>query len=305
MTRVSTYASQQIAQRQLMRIREETDNLVQQQVTGRRPNTFADLGVDTGRALNAHGLLDQLKAQAWVNQGVQTQLNLYDNRLTEIDQTMEGLRVELWKAVSTNDAPTLTQQIKEAYETFRGSLNAVDDGKQLFAGANTEEDSLKPRTLDDLAAIADADLGTAYGNDQVRHSGRVGDGQSFEYGILASDLGTDFLKAFKALQQMGEIPAKMSDAQMTQVKEIAGTILTGLGQLRQLEAANGVRQNRIEAIDARETDRSRIMTGVISGLEDADVAKVATELTAHQELLKISFMTYRNWTELSLANFLR
>lgn len=305
MTRISTYAAQQVVQHQLMRTQEETNRLVQQETSQRRPATFADLGVDTGRALNAHALLDQLKAQSWVNQTVQTQLNLYANRLTEIDSTMEDLRVGLWKAISTNDALTLTQQIKEAYEAFRSSLNSVDDGKQLFAGANTDGEPLKPKDLDELAALSDADLGTAYGNDQVRRAGRVGDGQSFEYGVLASDLGTDFLKAFKDLHDMGDIPDKMSDDQIVKMKDIAGTILKGLDRLRDIEAANGVRQNRIEAIDTRATDRTRIMTGVVSGLEDADAPKVHSDLLAHRDLLQISFASYRDWVDLSLANFLR
>jgi flagellar hook-associated protein 3 FlgL len=207
-TRISTYASQQIAQHQMLRTREETDRLLQQTSSARRAASFSELGVDTGRALNAHALLDQLDGQDWVNKSVQTQLELYNNRMGEIDDTMEGLRQELWKAVSTNNALSLTQQIKNAFETFRTSLNAEDDGRKLFAGANTEDDAFKPKTLDDLAALPDVDLGKAYGNDQVRRAGRVGDGISFEFGILASDLGTDFLQAFKSLQSLGDLPDK-------------------------------------------------------------------------------------------------
>jgi flagellar hook-associated protein 3 FlgL len=218
---------------------------------------------------------------------------------------MEGLRQELWKAVSTNNALSLTQQIKNAFETFRTSLNAEDDGRKLFAGANTEDDAFKPKTLDDLAALPDVDLGKAYGNDQVRRAGRVGDGISFEFGILASDLGTDFLQAFKSLQSLGDLPDKMSDDQIAAVEKAAATIDTGLDNLRKINAQNGVRQNRVEAIETRITDRTRIITGVVSGLEDADLPQVQTALLAHRELLEISFKSYRDWTGLSLAAFLR
>jgi flagellar hook-associated protein 3 FlgL len=304
-TRISTYASQQIAQHQMLRTREETDRLLQQTSSARRAASFSELGVDTGRALNAHALLDQLDGQDWVNKSVQTQLELYNNRMGEIDDTMEGLRQELWKAVSTNNALSLTQQIKNAFETFRTSLNAQDDGRKLFAGANSEGDAFKPKTLDDLAALPDTDLEKAYGNDQVRRSGRVGDGINFEFGILASDLGTDFLQAFKSLQSLGNLPDKMDDDQIAAVEKAAATIGIGLDQLRKINAQNGVRQNRVEAIETRITDRTRIITGVVGGLEDADLPQVQTALLAHRELLEISFKSYRDWTGLSLAAFLR
>ncbi len=305
MTRISTYASYQLAQHELLHTREEADKIFHQTQSFKRASTFNDLGVDTGRALNAHTLLDQITSQRWVNNTVKTGVDLYANRLADLGTTMENFRIELLKAASTGDAPTVNQEISDAFDSLRTALNSQDDGKKMFAGANTDEDAFIPKSLDELASLDDADLGKAFGNDQVRRSGRISDDSDFTYGILASDLGTDFLKALKDLHSLGALPARLSDTQVEQLKELAARVQKGLDQLRLVEAANGVRQNRVDAIETRAADRARIITGVVSNLEDADVAQASTALVAHQTMMQISMAAYKDWSQLSLATFLR
>ena len=107
------------------------------------------------------------------------------------------------------------------------------------------------------------------------------------------------------MQALGELPDKLSDEQTREVEKAAATIATGLDKLRAINAQNGVRQNRIEAIETRTSDRTRIITGVVGGLEDADLPQVQTAFLAHREQLQISFQAYRDWTGLSLAAYLR
>lgn len=269
--------------------------------TGVRAQTFAALGTEAVRTLSARTLVAQQTANAGVAKRLETTLAIYDANITGLDTLAGDLRLDIMNAIGTGKAPGLQDAIKAAFDQFRSTLNASEGGVPLFGGAQTDA-PFKPRTLADAAGLDPAD---AFANDDVRASARVADGLDVEYGVTASELGTDLFKAFRTLAEAGTFGETPSEAQLATLRTALGEVDTALSGVRAVNAENGRKQAQVETLGTRAEERTLILRDIISRNEDADLGQVAIDLAQQKAVLQASYSVFAQLSELSLVNFLR
>ena len=301
MTRVATMPLQHSLSDAIQRSQQKLAATQLQLSSTKKANSFAALGTQAVRNLSAHSLVAQADAHSAVAGQVGTTLALYDTNITGLDTMGSDLKQTLLAAVGTGDSPGLQNTINAAFDQFRTILNASQGDQPLFGGSQTTE-PFTPKTLADTVGMTPQ---TAFTNDQVKASARVADNLDVQYGVTASDLGTDMLTAFQTLAGLGPIGNKLTDAQAATLKTAMGQMDTALGSVRAVNAENGRKQAQLETLGTRADQRSLVYKDIISRNEDADLGQVAIDLEQQKTVLQASYSVFSQLSSLSLINFLR
>jgi flagellar hook-associated protein 3 FlgL len=301
MTRVATVPLQRILSGGIQKLQNDIATSQKQLASGKRAENFAALGTDGVRIISAHSLLARQKAYGTVATRVGTTLLLYDANISNIDTATSTLRGQILSAIGTGQTTGLQEAIKTAFDQFRTALNATVDGQPLFGGSQTDASPFTAQSLADVATVPAASL---FANDDVRAKTRVADGVDVQYGITASEIGGDLVKAFQTLVQAGTIGTTPTDAQRTALADAIAQIDKGLLSVRAVNADNGRRQGQVETAVIRSGENSNLLDQVISTNEDADLGQISIDLTLHQSILQASYSVLGRLSNLSLANYL-
>lgn len=301
MTRVATIPMQTTLANAIARSQQSLATSQLQLSTGKKVNNYADLGLDAVRTLSARSMLAQQDAYQSVASRVSTTMSLYDANLNQIDTTLSDLRTQLMSALGTGNSPDLQGTIESAFTDVRNSLNATEGGVPLFSGSQTSDTPFIPETLEDTVGLDAAD---AFANDDVRQSARLGDNVDVEYGITASDVGTNLIPAFRTLAEAGPFGETLTEDQKAAIQTALDQLDTGLSDVRNVNAGNGRRQNQVETLSTRASERSDLLTEVIGGVEDADLGQVAIDISQRQTVLEASYSVFAQLSSMSLANYL-
>jgi flagellar hook-associated protein 3 FlgL len=269
---------------------------------GKKAQDYSGLGIDAVRTLSARSMLAQQKSYQSVTSRVSTTLKLYDANLNQIDDSLSNLQTQLMEALGTGNSPGLQDIVEHSYTDVRTALNATEAGVPLFAGSQTNDTPMVPATLADLAVTAPADVFT---NDQVRQSGRMGDNVDVEYGIVASDVGTNLVPVFKTLAAAGPFGEQLTDAQKAAISQALDQLNVGVTDVRAVNAENGRMQNQVDTLQTRANDREVMLTDVIGSVEDADLGQVALDISQRQTILEASYSVFSQLSSLSLVQFLK
>ena len=302
MTRVATIPMQTTLASALSRSQQSLATSQMQLATGKKATDYAGLGLDAVRTLSARSMLEQQKTYQTVASTVSTTLSLYDANLNQMDSSLTDLRSQLMSALGTGDSPGLQSIVEGAFSDVRASLNATSAGVPLFAGSQTADAPFLPETLSDTVGLDAAD---AFANDDVHQSARIGDGVDVEYGITASEVGTNLIPAFRTLAEAGPFGETLTEDQKTAIRTALDQLDTGLSGVRNVNAANGRRQNQVESLTSRASEREDLLSEVIGNVEDADLGQVAIDISQRQTVLEASYSVFAQLSSMSLANYLR
>lgn len=301
MTRVATIPLQRTLSGAMQRSQQNLAASQLQLTTTKKAHDYAGLGIDAVRTLSARSMLAQQQSYQSVASRVSTTLSLYDANINQIDDSLSHLRTELMTALGTGDSPGLQGLVEASYVDVRGALNATESGLPIFAGSRIDDMPMVPETLADLAATAPADV---FVNDELRQSGRMGDGVDVEYGITASDVGAKLVPAFQTLAAAGPFGERLTDAQKNAIRQALDELDVGLTDVRAVNAENGRKQKQVDMLETRAKDREVLLTDVIGQVEDADLGQVALDISQRQTILEASYSVFAQLSSLSLTRFL-
>lgn len=303
MSRVATLPTQTAITTALGRSQASLAEANLQLNTFKKVQSYADLGTNTRGVLSAATLQAQQQAQSDVAKRVGTSLSFYDYSLTSIADNMTELKAKLLDAIGQDNGGAINQAVQEAFNAFRTALNASEAGAPIFAGGQTSTLPFVPKTLADVAALASPDA--AFANDDTRVSARIEGEADLNYGITASEVGTGLVKAFQTLAGLGSVGKGMTPAQMNTIQVAMGQIDEGVNTVKTVNARNGDLQRHVETLETKAQDRIILLSGVIGDGVDADLKKVATDISLRTTVLNASYAAFTKLNGMSLADYLR
>lgn len=301
MTRVATIPLQRTLSNAIQRSQQNVATSQLQLTSGKKATDYSGLGIDAVRTLSARSMLAQQHSYQAVASRVGTTLSLYDANITQIDDSLSDLRQQMMEALGTGNSPGLQSMVESSFASVRASLNATEAGIPLFAGSQTNDLPLVPKTLAELSTMAPDDV---FINDNVRQTSRMGDGVDIPYGVVASDVGNGLMPAFRTLAAAGPFGDRLTDVQADAIRQALTELDSGLDTVRTVNAENGRTQNLVETLAVRATDREVLLTKVIGGVEDANLAQVAFDIAQRQTILEASYSVFAQLSSLSLTNYL-
>lgn len=302
MNRVATGPVQFVMMNGMSRVQQKLADTLEQQATEKKASDYGALGIDTARLLSAKSMLARQEAQNSVGSNVQTALEFNNTALESVDKGMESLRKALLEVIGSGQGDGIQTMIEDTFKDLHGTLNTTIAGQPIFAGSQTDTNPFVPEELADLVGLDPAD---AFKNDQVKTSAQLADGVNMEFGVVASDIGTNLVTAFKTLAEAGPFGEKPTAAQLDAIKTAMGQLETGIGDVRTLNANNGRKQNQVDTLVERGGDRTVMLKKVVGDAQDADMAQVAVDIVATQTMLTASYTVFSRLSDMSLNNYLR
>ncbi|WP_421787773.1 flagellin [Hyphobacterium sp.] len=304
MTRISTAAAAQAALLDLMRSQRNVFEAQQQLTTGKIAPDLKGTGFRAESLAAAYGARDRAEGYRLSAQNVANKMEVTAIALDKLAEAATDLRV----AMTAVDGTHIMSQAREAFEKAKNALATQHGGRYVFGGTRTDANPITATSLADLVAAANAS--DVFVNSNRRPVARLDDQITQETGLLADEVGTDLMAAFKRLAEFdagpnGPFDGPLSDAQRTYLQgEIANT-LAAFDNISDKIGENGALQNRVDEMIARQQQKTDYLTGLIGNIEDVDMATAATRFQQAQTAVDVAAQTFSVLSQVSLLPFLR
>jgi flagellar hook-associated protein 3 FlgL len=305
--RVATNSQAQYLLSQIMQANKSLDQSQAQVSTGKVADNYAGIGDKTAALEAARAAAARAEAYGTNTQLALTQTDLQDTQLTGLSGLAQQLKDALTSAAGNSDGTNLIATAQSIFEQASAILNATDsNGNYIYGGQKTDTPPFTAASLDELAS---SPIASFFANGSLKKSVQVGDGQTEQIGVLASDIGSELMTALNALNQL-DSPAGSLNGQLTstQVDDLTGTVMPLANQavtdLNAATADNGNTYKSLQDSIANQQSMSNLYTGFVSDIEDVDMAAALTKLNQDQVALQAALTVAARLGQISLLNYL-
>jgi flagellar hook-associated protein 3 FlgL len=317
MTRVSDLSQSQLLITELNRANAQLNKTQLQISSGKKAQYFKDLAEQAGVLLSAKRVLDRNGHYTETTTELGQKLAQQNLGLGQIERAAGDLRQNVLDAIASDSGLAFMDNINAVFQSALGALNTKIDGQYIFGGTRTDVAPVNATSLDDLFFFSTPSLprpmtglGGIFDNNDVKASATVDEGVKIEYGMTASDLGTQLMSVLQAIKQFNEtnpdgpIAGPLTagqraflDGQVVGLKSIAEGITSFVAQ-------NGVTQNRVDQVAIHLSDIKIATAQFVSEIEDADLPSALTQLQQNQVAVEAAARMAAQLGQLSLLNFL-
>jgi flagellar hook-associated protein 3 FlgL len=305
--RIGTAANAQLLLAQIQKAELALDLTNRQVATGKLADTYSGYEGKTAVMEAARSSSARADANVAVAQQAAGRLDIQDVQLTQLGTLMGEVRQTLTKAAADQDATSLMSQIEGYFNQAVDILNAKDANGYIYAGEQNQTPPVSITKLSDLITLLS--ISDAFSNGTIKTSVRIGENQTVEVGLLASDIGTELFSLFQQVAQFdagvdGPFDAKTSPAQQTFLESSIATAADVVAHVNADTAANGIRYKSVQqAIDQLQAF-STVYKGFVSNIEDVDITEALSRLNQNQVALQAAFQVTATLNQMSLLNFL-
>lgn len=236
-------------------------------------------------------------------------LTTQDFALSQLTSSAQGTRETIAQALASGRADTLMQDLQGFFRNSVDGLNARYGGKYVFAGGQIDTLPVSATALADLTNPAYV-ISDFFHNDEFLTQAKVDDSTTVTTGLLADDLGTDLLTAFKDIQAFeetvdGPFQGNLTDNQRTFLEGVMATWDGIHKDLINHTARNGMVQTRVDSVKVDLASRQISLAGMMGGITDADPAEAATALQQAGVAVQAAAQVFLSLQNSSLLNVLR
>ncbi|MGA7673923.1 MAG: flagellin [Rhizomicrobium sp.] len=305
--RVATNSQAQYLLSQITKANAALDVTQAQVASGMVSTDYAGIGDKTASLEAARSAAARADAYSTNTQLAVTQTDLQDTQLTTLSSLAEQLKEAISTAAGNGDGTGLMTTAQDIFQQASSILNSTDsNGNYIYAG---EQGNTKPFTATSLSDLTTGTVSSFFQNGTQKASVLVGDGQSVQIGVLASDVGTQLMTALQNLQN-ADSPSGSLDASLTstQISDLTDNVLpsaaTAYTDLNTATAANGETYTRLQDDVTTQQSMSTLYKGFVSDIEDVDMTTAATNLSQNQVALQAALEVTAKLGQLSLLNYL-
>ncbi|MDB5434764.1 MAG: flagellin [Phenylobacterium sp.] len=242
------------------------------------------------------------------NSQIAAKLTTQNTALSATADAATAVRQAITDALANDSADALMQQVQGQFQTAVSSLNAQYNGKYLFAGGQVDTQPVSATQLSDLTS--GAPISSFFQNDSFKVQAKLDDSTTVTTGQLASNLGTNMMTSFQALQAFdtggsGPLSGPLTAAQRTFLQNQLASWTTIGTDLTTATAQNGIIQNQVDTVGTRLVDQQNTLTGMIGNITDADMAKAATDLANANLSVQATAQVLQVMQSSSLLNLLK
>ena len=305
--RVGTNAAQALllAQMQIAENRMDVSN--KQVATGKISDAYSGYAGKTATLEGARTASLRADADIATAQQATRRLDLQDTLLSQLSDLAGEVREAITGAVSTGNGSSLKTQMQGFYDRAVQLLNAKDGDAYVFGGEKDSTPPVSAATLDDLAALpATSD---AFANGTVKRTVRIGQAQTVQTGMLASDLGTQLFDLFRNVAQFdagtnGPFGDQLSPAQNDFLTTSIKTAADAASGINVQAGANGSRYQTVQSAMEQLTATSTIYKTFVSNIEDVDMATAVSNLNQNQVAFQAALQVTAKLNQVTLLDFL-
>jgi flagellar hook-associated protein 3 FlgL len=248
----------------------------------------------------------QARLQSYQDQNtvVADKLASQDQALNQVTDAAQAVREAIANALATGNAQTLNEDISAQLQTAIEGINARYNGEYLFSGGQVNTKPVTVTQMSDLnGAVA---VSSFFKNDDYKLQNKLDDSTTITSGVLASDIGTDMMQAFQALQNspVGPFNGPLTQAQTTWLQNQLATWDSVRQNLTSVTAANGLLQQRVDSSKTDVSAQATTLTGMIGNITDADMTNAVSQLQMSQMAVQAAARVFQTLQGASLISIL-
>jgi flagellar hook-associated protein 3 FlgL len=234
-------------------------------------------------------------------------LDLQDIHLGELADIASQLRQDVFDAIGNSDGTTLKTKVQSAFERAVSLLNAQSGGKYIYGGTRQDVPPVTVKSVDELVALGSS--AEAFQNNGVVQSAKVDTNQSIAFGQLADALGQPLFDVIRQIAAFDGGPSGPLDGPLDATKtEFLNSLLAPLDTVSKgligKQAENGLASRAAEDAADRHADAQVTYKGLISDIEDVDMAAAITRLNNAQIAMEASAKTFTSVQQMTLLDYL-
>ncbi len=277
-----------------------------QVATGNVSSDYAGIGDKTAALEGARAAADRAKAYATSTQLAATQADVQDTQLTSLSGLASQLQKAIQSAAGDSDGTGLMTTVQGIFEQATSILNSTDaNGAYIYAGETSDK---KPFPATSLADLASAPVSSYFTNGTIKKSVTVGDGQTEQIGVLASDVGSGLMEALKALYQQDQSTPLSGQLTNTQTDALTSTVLplvnTAAATLNSITGQNGDVYTALQGDVTNQQSLQNLYSGFVNDIQQVDMATALTNLSNNQTALQAVLTVTSKLNDLTLLNYL-
>jgi len=306
--RVATNSQSQFLLSQIQQAELSLDKTQTQVTSGKVSTTYSGIGDKTAMLEAARSASNRADAYQSATSLALNQADLQDSQMSSLSDLANQLRQAVTTAVGNNDGSTLMTTVQGIFDQVSQILNSKDaNGNYLYGGDKNGQAPLTVSSLSDLASLASSS--DAFQNGTIANSVMVGDGQSIQVGMLASDVAGNIMQTFKEIADFaagpnGNFTDSLTSAQSSFLSGEVASATTAAQQINNSAAANGNIYSQLKDASANQTTMSNLFQGFVSNIEDVDMPTAITQLNQNQVALQAALQVTAQLNNVSLLNYL-
>ncbi|MGN6148344.1 MAG: flagellin [Rhizomicrobium sp.] len=306
--RVATNSQSQFLLNQIQQAELSLDKSQTQVTSGKVSTTYSGIGDKTAMLEAARSASNRADAYQSATSLALNQADLQDSQMSSLSDLANQLRQAITTAVGNNDGSTLMTTVQGIFDQASQILNSKDaNGNYLYGGDKNGQPPLTVSSLSDLASLSSAS--DAFQNGTLANSVMVGDGQSIQVGMLASDVGGDLMKTFKEIADFaagpdGTLTDNLTPTQSSFLTGEIASATTAATQVNNSAAANGNIYSQLKDASAGQKTMSNLFQGFVSNIEDVDMPTAITQLNQSQIALQAALQVTAQLNQVSLLNYI-
>jgi flagellar hook-associated protein 3 FlgL len=304
---VSTFLFNDQSRTDLSQLQTQLANLQAEVSSGNRASDLSGFGgASSQQILSTQNLMAQTTANANVAKGLDARFTTIDQSLGSAQSAGETLRQSVLSAIGNNNGAGLSAALQTAFDSARTALNTTYQGQALFGGERGDATPINVSSLSNLAAAPSV---SAIFDESARpQTANVGSG-SFAVAPTASTVSSGLFDAMRTLQQTitaagGSLSSPLTAAQTTALQGVAAALSTAGQTLTAAQGANGDLQKRVETSATNLSNQADMLKNTVGTIAGADLASVATQISALQTQYQAVAQTYSQLSRLSLLSYL-
>ncbi|MBV9993130.1 MAG: hypothetical protein JOZ72_17775 [Alphaproteobacteria bacterium] len=306
--RVASNAQAQILLQQIMQASSRMNTAQQQVASGKVSSDYAGIGGKTSALEAARASAARADAYQSATKTALAQVDLQDTQLSQLSAVAEQLHQTMLTAAGNNDATGMMDAVKSVFDQAAAILNSKDaNGNYLFGGDKDDQPPFNVASLGQLAGLSD--VSQAFSNGTQKKSVMIGDGQSVQIGVLASDVGTKLMQTLKDIASFdagptGGFDATLTGAQASFLSSELPAAKDASAGLNLANASNGITYNRLSEASDQQQALNTLYKGFVSNIEDVDMGTAITQLNESQTALQAALQVTAQLGQISLLNYL-
>ena len=315
MTRISSFGQQQLLLQGITTNQSRVFEAQRQITTGKKAEDFQGLAGETSTVLGAKSFNSRVETYQQTIATVRGKLDANDLQLDGMLTSMRSLQDTIRISLANNQSDGFDGVLNQTFQFVNGSLNTNFGGTYLFSGANTGTPPVNVDNLDELLALTAptppavaAPVSDAFDNSSVSFKARIADSVDVDFGLLASDAGTEIYQVMNDLYDYHTnttaIDGELAQPEWNFLQTQLGKLDTAIDNLQQIQVNNGLSYERLDVVDEQHKDTAVFLETFISSIEDVDIAQAITNLNNDQLALEASYRSIGSMSRMSLLDFI-
>jgi flagellar hook-associated protein 3 FlgL len=306
--RVATNSQAQLLLAQIMQASTALDKTQEQVASGKVSSDYTGIGSKTATLEAARSAAARADSYGSVTQLALNQVDVQDTQLSSVSDLAEQLRQALTQSVADNDGSTLMSTASSIFDQLKQVLNSQDaNGNYIYGGGNDSQPPVTANSLSDLTSLSSAS--DAFQNGTLKRSVTVGDGQTVQIGVLASDAGQQLMGVLKDVVDFnagsnGNLGTGLTGAQSDFLTSEIQTATTAQQNVNNVSAVNGQTYSQLQDVQSNQQTISTMYKGFVSNIEDVDMGTAVTQLNQDQVALQAALQVTSQLNRISLLNYL-